>query len=258
MNFKSILIMAFVALIIAGCTQPPANGGTGANAGTAGNGAGAAGGANGNGVAQEISQLGSAPTDYCITYTTGTNTEAYGGGSFDAVVEYCLKGTDKVTNISFGGGTPGTPGAAPEIVMTNYCLQNGTVAKTCGSGYCSDDSSGCSGMEEPFATANWNESDLMYYKKTADRTVAGVQAKCYSVNLNELAQQAGANIGGETLPAGSDRVEFCFHPQYKQFLYYAFGPTTVQVTNYVTPAPASKFVLPADTGAVDPYGTQTG
>lgn len=165
----------------------------------------------------EISQLKEVE-DYCITYIN----EVQGAG-LSTEMEYCIKGNDKMGRVNFGG---------PDTL--NFCI-GGNTGKMCSSGECYDNPGACNSIQKPFA--NIDSSNMKYYQKAAGRQIAGLNAKCYTLDISKIAGVTKS----DNAPEGYYDVELCYHPQFRQLLYYKGTGALTQAKEFAAPAPPDKF-----------------
>lgn len=148
---------------------------------------------------------GSLPSSYCKTYKFSTQ-------GLESSIEYCHDGQKTASHADIYG-TASASFCTGENKIT--CLGSG--AET----YCSQQQGGCP-ENDPYATYDSGFGSLT---NAPSRTIAGMQARCYTYS----------------------GMEACYHPEYKTLLYFEDqnSQTTIEVTNFVTPASAAKFTVPA-------------
>ena len=179
--------------------------------------------------ADPLAGLSSAPDSYCVGYSTAA-TSPTGNMYFD--LEYCKDKGKVMVAFDESGET-----------IKSFCL-DGQGWGCYGQGdasACSEDTAICNSLDEPFAKINLDQFDAAMYENMPRREVAGLSARCFRADVLKSAKAAGQNI-----PEQMRYMDFCYHPQYKYLLYYSFGGATTEVKNFVTPAPAGKFVLPSE------------
>ena len=170
----------------------------------------------------EISKLKNSPGDYCMTYIN----EVPGlPPELNSEVEYCIKGDDQRSKVSLAG-----------FETTSYCLDGGAKNVVCSAGNCADDSNACSPDKVPFASVT--STDMKDYKKAPGRQIAGLDAKCYTLDIRDLQGVEDAGLGDDYYI-----VEICYHPEFKHILYHSGAGTKTYVKSFLTPAPEEKFEM---------------
>ncbi len=164
------------------------------------------------------------PTSYCVTYF---NTIAVAGAVQQ--MEYC-----RDENNAMGM----TEQFGSQVQM--FCLdgKGSTCSGDASHKDCFESVQICGTLREPFAEVQL-PSGGEFYEKAAGRSIAGLQAQCYRLDIG----RAGGMIG-QDIPEALRYAHLCYHPWFNMLVYYDFNDITTEVKTLVTPAAAEKFVLP--------------
>lgn len=175
--------------------------------------------------------------DFCVKYKgTSEPIDPQNGSTYTSAGEFCYKKGDMA--ISLGGGT-----------FSGFCLNN--VGYSCDTSQCTENSTSCAAGKTPILKPNYSEiwkENPSLLKKNASRKIAGVDAGCYEIDMDNA-----PTFYRDVMGAGIQSYEICFYPGNEIALYdkYAIssntnsGIFTTEVTEITSPAPQDIFILPA-------------
>lgn len=212
-------------------------------------------------VQQALDSLQPAPTSYCISYLVKGNSDAYElnigatdiqqyGMSHDKFIEYCTDGSNGKDGVDYDTGY-GT------MRMMNFCLGNtkgvfcDSNEKYAGTTVCVDYPDSCTKLHsliDKVKLTSYPLNNLSYYTLEPAQLPIGnfPDAKCFKIESLTPEQSKEAGLTEEDIEYNTHHL--CYHPQYKQLIYYKGLGTEITVSNYLTPAPAEKFEVPVPVG----------